>query len=154
MYKNCYVRRDPDDYFSYDVHLWTDEGYTVERFQNYGYLECSPAQATHVGLKGEHLKKIYNWQRNDIGLHYTDHTGGNIHTKFLIDKYNLKDLIEMSTTNWSEPEWEFPKGRKNIGENDIECAFREFVEETGYTYNNLVLFRNLTPYEEIFIGSN
>ena len=82
MYKNCYVRRDPDDYFSYDVHLWTDEGYTVERFQNYGYLECSPAQATHIGLKGEHLKKIYNWQRNDIGLHYTDHTGGNIHTKF------------------------------------------------------------------------
>jgi DNA polymerase elongation subunit (family B) len=97
MYKNCYVRRDPDDYFSYDVHLWTDEGYTVERFQNYGYLECSPAQATHVGLKGEHLKKIYNWQRNDIGLHYTDHTKGNIHTKFLIDKYGTND--ETSVTH-------------------------------------------------------
>ena len=96
MYKNCYVRRDPDDYFSYDVHLWTDEGYTVERFQNYGYLECSPAQATHVGLKGEHLKKIYNWQRNDIGLHYTDHTKGNIHTKFLIDKYGTNDEISIT----------------------------------------------------------
>lgn len=70
------------------------------------------------------------------------------------DKYNLKNLVEMSTTDWCEPEWEFPKGRKNMGENDIECAFREFVEETGYTYNNLVLFRNLIPYEEIFIGSN
>ena len=40
MYKNCYVKRTPDDYFKYDVHLWTDNGYTVERFQNYGYLEC------------------------------------------------------------------------------------------------------------------
>jgi DNA polymerase elongation subunit (family B) len=97
MYKNCYVRRNPDDYFNYDVHLWTDEGYTVEQFQNYGYLECSPAQATHVGLKGEHLKKIYNWQRNDIGLHYTDHTKGNIHTKFLIDKYGIND--ETSVTH-------------------------------------------------------
>ena len=96
MYKNCYVSRDPDNYFMYNVHLWTDEGYTVERFQNYGYLECSPAQATHVGLKGEHLKKIYNWQRNDIGLHYTDHTKGNIHTKFLIDKYGNNDEISVT----------------------------------------------------------
>lgn len=70
------------------------------------------------------------------------------------DNYNLKQLIEMSDTTWSDPEWEFPKGRKNIGENDIECAFREFVEETGYTYNDLVLLRNLVPFEEIFIGSN
>lgn len=70
------------------------------------------------------------------------------------DNYNLKELIELSSTAWSEPEWEFPKGRKNIGENDIECAFREFVEETGYTNNDLMLVRNLVPYEEIFIGSN
>lgn len=70
------------------------------------------------------------------------------------DNYNLKQLIEMSDTTWTDPEWEFPKGRKNIGENDIECAFREFVEETGYTYNDLVLLRNLVPFEEIFIGSN
>ena len=97
MYKNCYVTRDPNDYFLYNVHLWTDEGYTVEQFQNYGYLECSHAQATHVGLKGEHLKKITNWQRNDIGLHYTDHTRGNIQTKFLIDKYGIND--ETSVTH-------------------------------------------------------
>ena len=70
------------------------------------------------------------------------------------DNYNLEELTKLSTTSWDESEWEFPKGRKNIGENDIECAFREFVEETGYTYNNLVLLRNLVPYEEIFIGSN
>lgn len=70
------------------------------------------------------------------------------------DNYNLEELINLSTTSWDESEWEFPKGRKNIGENDIECAFREFVEETGYTYNNLILLRNLVPYEEIFIGSN
>jgi hypothetical protein len=25
----------------------------------------------------------------------------------------LKDIIEKSTTNWIETEWEFPKGRRN-----------------------------------------
>ena len=90
MYKNCYVQRG-EEWNHYRIHLWTDEGYSIEDYQNYGYLECSPAQATHTGLKGEHLKKIYNWQRNDIGLHYTDHTRGNIHTKFLIDKYGDDD---------------------------------------------------------------
>ena len=68
--------------------------------------------------------------------------------------YNLENLINESSTNWSESEWEFPKGRKNISETDIECAFREFREETGINNNNLKLIRNLLPYEETFIGSN
>ena len=91
MYKNCYIHRRNYDYDNFIVHLWTDKGYTVEEFQNYGYKECSPVQATHIGLKGEHLKKINNWYKNDVGLHYTDHTLGNMHTKFLIDKYGVND---------------------------------------------------------------
>ena len=38
MYKNCYVIKKPDVWNVYDVHLWTDEGYTVEEFQNYEEL--------------------------------------------------------------------------------------------------------------------
>ena len=30
MYKNCYVVKKPDVWNVYNVHLWTDEGYTVE----------------------------------------------------------------------------------------------------------------------------
>ena len=66
MYKNCYVIKKPDVWNVYDVHLWTDEGYTVEEFQNYGYQECSEYAATHKGLKGEPLKKVYNWDRNSV----------------------------------------------------------------------------------------
>ena len=43
----------------------------------------------------------------------------------------LKDLIDKSTTRWEETEWEFPKGRRNFKEKDLECALREFEEETG-----------------------
>ena len=43
--------------------------------------------------------------------------------------------------------WEFPKGKKNFGETDIECAVRECYEETTlqstdyYIYPNLKLFK-------------
>ena len=66
----------------------------------------------------------------------------------------LSQLIENSTTNWTEPEWEFPKGRRNYHEKDLECALREFCEETGYNRNKISIVENIIPYEEIFIGSN
>lgn len=31
--------------------------------------------------------------------------------------------------------WGFPKGRREIGENDAQCAIREFSEETGYDFH-------------------
>jgi DNA polymerase elongation subunit (family B) len=90
MYKNCYVQRG-EEWNHYRIHLWTDEGYSVEDYQNYGYTECSDSAATHIGLKGENLKRVFNWDRNDPRMHYSDHTRGNIHTKFLIDKYGDDD---------------------------------------------------------------
>jgi 8-oxo-dGTP pyrophosphatase MutT (NUDIX family) len=68
--------------------------------------------------------------------------------------YTLKDIISMSKTTWSETEWEFPKGRRNHREKDLDCALREFQEETGIYQNRLTIVENLLPFEEIFIGSN
>lgn len=90
MYKNCYVQRG-EEWNHYRIHLWTDEEYSIEDYQNYGYLECTDSAATHTGLKGENLKRVFNWERNDPRMHYSDHTRGNIHTKFLIDKYGDND---------------------------------------------------------------
>jgi len=66
----------------------------------------------------------------------------------------LKDLIDKSNTQWTETEWEFPKGRRNFKEKDLECALREFEEETGISQNKIVIVENVLPFEEIFIGSN
>lgn len=68
--------------------------------------------------------------------------------------YTLEMLIANSGTQWTEPEWGFPKGRRNYQEKDIDCALREFSEETGYNSNDLVVIQNIIPYEEIFMGSN
>ena len=69
-------------------------------------------------------------------------------------KFTISELIHNSKTMWIEPEWGFPKGRRNYQETDINCAIREFEEETGYKKNNLNIISNLIPYDEIFTGSN
>ena len=72
------------------------------------------------------------------------------------ETYDLPELIRISNkeTKWVEAEWGFPKGRRNHNENDLTCAIREFVEETGYSQRNLYNIDNIQPFEEIFMGSN
>jgi 8-oxo-dGTP pyrophosphatase MutT (NUDIX family) len=70
------------------------------------------------------------------------------------ENITLDELIHNSKTKWEETEWEFPKGRKNNNEKDIDCALREFEEETGINKTNVQLIENLLPFEEIYIGTN
>ena len=70
--------------------------------------------------------------------------------------YTLCDLIEESNKDkiWTEAEWGFPKGRRNFQETDLNCAIREFEEETGFKRDTMTLIQNVLPFEEIFTGSN
>jgi 8-oxo-dGTP pyrophosphatase MutT (NUDIX family) len=74
-------------------------------------------------------------------------------------KYNqistkLNELIQDNLSRWTEPEWGFPKGRRNPHETDINCAIREFMEETGLKRNEFTLIQNTFPISETFFGSN
>ena len=66
----------------------------------------------------------------------------------------LESLIKESKTRWIQTEWGFPKGRRNYNEKDLNCAIREFEEETGYQKDDVNIIYNILPYEEIFTGSN
>jgi|UniRef100_A0A6C0J3M1 ADP-ribose pyrophosphatase YjhB (NUDIX family) len=70
--------------------------------------------------------------------------------------YSLATLIDDSNKymKWEEPEWGFPKGRRNFQEKDFDCAMREFCEETGFDSKYLYNIRNIYPFEELFTGSN
>ena len=70
------------------------------------------------------------------------------------ERYTLDSLVSGSESDWTEPEWGFPKGRRNYQERDLHCALREFEEETGYSKDGLRVIQNLMPLEEIFTGSN
>ncbi len=67
---------------------------------------------------------------------------------------NAEYFINNSHTKWDETEWEFPKGRRNHMEKDLQCALREFEEETGISKDYIKIIDNIIPFEEIFIGSN
>lgn len=66
----------------------------------------------------------------------------------------LDTLIDNANTEWRETEWEFPKGRRNYQEKDLDCALREFEEETGLSKKEIKVIENLMPFEEVFLGSN
>jgi 8-oxo-dGTP pyrophosphatase MutT (NUDIX family) len=72
----------------------------------------------------------------------------------IFESYNLESLINLCDKKYIEPEWGFPKGRRNYQEKDIVCALREFEEETGYEKRDIAIINNIVPYEEIFSGSN
>jgi len=72
----------------------------------------------------------------------------------ILESYTLKDLVDLCDKKYHEPEWGFPKGRRNYHEKDIVCGLREFEEETGYKKSDIDIFNNIVPFEEIFTGSN
>lgn len=116
------------------------------------------------------LREKYNQYHHDNNIVSSDisNKSGNNGTKEKImalingvhtptEKYDLISLLEESDQmyeTWTEPEWGFPKGRRNSQEKDYDCAVREFSEETGYSSTVLHNIRNILPFEEIFIGSN
>lgn len=67
---------------------------------------------------------------------------------------NIEYFLNNTVSEYSETEWGFPKGRRNVNEDDMNCALREFKEETGINPRYLDLYIELKPLEEIFSGSN
>ena len=65
----------------------------------------------------------------------------------------LEYINTNSELNWFEPEWGFPKGRRNLKETDLACAIREFEEETGFKHGEYTVI-NINPIEEVFSGTN
>ena len=69
-------------------------------------------------------------------------------------KDNIREyIINHPDNGWEEPEWGFPKGRPNKKETTVECARREFKEETGIPKEKLIILNN-NKYEENYTGTN
>jgi 8-oxo-dGTP pyrophosphatase MutT (NUDIX family) len=67
---------------------------------------------------------------------------------------SLEFYIKNIKPDYNYPEWGFPKGRKQRGENDLDCAKREFFEETGYVQQDIKILNNVKPIVENMIGTN
>lgn len=67
---------------------------------------------------------------------------------------NLNYLLSKCNKKYEGPEWEFPKGRRSTKETNLNCAIREFEEETDIKSNEYILIENVKPISEEYIGSN
>ena len=52
------------------------------------------------------------------------------------------------------PEWEIPKGRRDMNEKNIDCAIREFSEETQMNCDNYSILNCINPIHDNFLGTN
>ena len=73
-----------------------------------------------------------------------------INNKFV----NLEIINNNTPVIYEEPEWGFPKGRRNLYETDIKCAIREFTEETNIYPNHYVIPDYNKTFVETFYGTN
>ena len=66
-----------------------------------------------------------------------------------------KEIAEeiITESKWSGTEFGIPKGRRNNYEHPMDCALREFTEESGIDKKYVKLL-NCIPIEEVFFGSN
>lgn len=75
-------------------------------------------------------------------------------SKQMFEKLNIKKLLVNCDKNYTEPEWEIPKGRRSTRETNINCAIREFEEETDLQKSDYQLFQNVLPISEEYMGTN
>lgn len=68
--------------------------------------------------------------------------------------FDIDYIIANTDNTICEPEWGFPKGRRNINEPDFTCALREFKEETGVSPRHISIIGQIKPIEEVFSGTN
>ena len=88
MYKKCYAEFAGKN--QYRIHLWEEEGYSIIPWRNPAYVECAERDAEYQGLKGEWLRKTYDWNKDTPGLHFHDMPA---YQKFLIEKYGTNDDV-------------------------------------------------------------
>ena len=63
-------------------------------------------------------------------------------------------IILNTCTPYETTEWEIPKGRKEPNEKNIDCAIREFTEETSIDRDSYTILTSIDPIHDNFIGTN
>ena len=91
------------------------------------------------------------WVNNRSKIYRQDYKYCSEHFMKNVEKYI--ELFKNDDIGLEENTWFFPKGRKNDYESDLDCALREFEEETNIPSTHITVDKN-NVFEEFYIGSN
>jgi len=128
--------------------LWTNLWNEISKDESEPVVSYSASYNNQYKIEEHTSKNKFQMLSEGVYCNIQNHA-----TEFFTLKSMIKELKERQPL-WHEPEWGFPKGRRNYQESEYHCALREFVEETGISTDNMNPVRNIFPVEENFIGSN
>jgi 8-oxo-dGTP pyrophosphatase MutT (NUDIX family) len=98
----------------------------------------------------KNLKKFHN-EYNNSKKKFNILKKGIVINDETISLNSIHSIVEVL---YQEPEWGFPKGRRNLKEGDLDCAKREFEEESGYRKYEYDIDSSIEPVDELFSGTN
>tara|TARA_Y100000590_G_scaffold432849_1_gene549303 strand:+ start:507 stop:1331 length:825 start_codon:yes stop_codon:yes gene_type:complete len=94
-------------------------------------------------IQNEYEKSRIIFNRLKEGVSYKDR------------EFSLQSIImEIKKNNYTMNEWEIPKGRRKLYEDNKSCAIREFLEETNINKNKYTFIENVIPLMEEYKGIN
>lgn len=145
----------------------------IQRKDSIGYIDLIRGKYNHNIKKNQILKTLIDemtleeknnllyfnfdelWNKLWVNKQSKIYTNDYYLAKIKYNSLDIQHMIKESLidTKWLDTEYTIPKGRKNRYENKIECAIREFSEETGID-KKYINFIDSIPFEEIFFGSN
>ena len=97
----------------------------------------------------EDLWKVENTKEE----HFLEYKTSKLKYISLKKTFNITKLINMCNYNFTDTEWGFPKGRREKLETDLQCANREFQEETDLKEEDYSLLK-VRPIIEDINGSD
>jgi len=105
-------------------------------------------------IKTKDFKELWEevWKKTSYNKLYLKEMEDSLERFNYLKENNILD--NKLKNDYDEPEWGFPKGRRNPNEKNLKCALREFWEETSIDKNNLIVLNKLFPIQEIFFGTN
>ena len=125
--------------------------YNDKDINNLSYLFSLMSKSEIENIKNNEFQILWDnlWRKTARNKNFIKELN-NSKVKFNYCKKN--NLFDNLNTTYETPEWGFPKGRRNRFEKNLDCAIREFEEETNY--NNYVLYNRINFIEEVFKGTN
>jgi len=176
LYRNCKL-----PVLSYGVLCFTDEHniLMIQRKDSISYIEflrgkydlnniayvsdllntCSLEERSHI--QSSSFDDLWNtlWFSGKSQKKQTDRMIKEFHkSKVMFEQLQeskqLSKLLDNCQKRYETPEWEFPKGRRSTREGNMDCAIREFEEETDLSKDEYNVLRNVIPLSEEFTGSN
>lgn len=144
-----YQRRDSYEYMDFLRGIWGNETRVSE-------LLSLMSSDERERLQNYSFDELWNdlWVNHDCSIYNDGYDRGK--KKYESIRSKLPDLLGRSKKHaYNPPPWGFPKGKKNTKshEADVDCALREFTEETGLPTDKIKVWP-IKAFSESYRGNN